>query len=143
MTMICGTGRKIRYSASQMQYLVHHTVPSPQVTLASLSGMPPERRELASQPRLTPDLPTLPNYPLTRGVHPPLLSPDCGSTRLRAPLNQSRLMPQRLTEITGLLLGEGRCAPSDHDLTGQLSGEPLGQRIVAAGRVSDEVAKAT
>jgi hypothetical protein len=52
-------------------------------------------------------------------------------------------MPQRLTEITGPLLGEGRVAPSDHDLTGQHSGEPLGQRIVVAGRVSDEVADAS
>src|ERR1035441_1406121 len=85
-----------------------------------------------------PDLPTLPNYPLTRGVHPPLLSPDYGSTRLRAPLNGLRLMPQRLTEVTGPLLGEGRVAPDDHDLTRQHSGEALGPRIVVAGRVSDE-----
>ncbi|MGA7910019.1 MAG: protocatechuate 3,4-dioxygenase subunit beta [Candidatus Dormiibacterota bacterium] len=85
---------------------------------------------------------SLPNYPPPQGVHPPLLSPDYLSTRLRAPRNQLRLMPQRLTEVTGPLLGEGRVGPTDHDLTQQHSGEPLGQRIIVAGRVLDEDGRA-
>ena len=89
-----------------------------------------------------PDRLSLPNYPPTRGVHPPLLSPGYESTRLRAPGNPLRLMPQRLTEVTGPLLGEGRVGPLDHDLTRQHSGEPQGQRIIVAGRVLDEGGRA-
>jgi protocatechuate 3,4-dioxygenase, beta subunit len=47
------------------------------------------------------------------------------------------MLPQRLTEITGPLLGEGRVTAADADLTAQHGGEPLGQRIVVAGRVLD------
>ena len=89
-----------------------------------------------------PDPPSLPNYPPPRGVHPPLLSPDYLSTRLRAPRNRLSLLPQRLTEVTGPLLGEGRVGPTDHDLTQQHSGEPIGQRIIVAGRVLDEDGRA-
>ena len=80
-----------------------------------------------------PDRLSLPHYPPTRGVHPPLLSPGYESTRLRAPGNPLRLMPQRLTEVTGPLLGEGRVGPLDHDLTRQHSGEPQGQRADKQG----------
>jgi protocatechuate 3,4-dioxygenase beta subunit len=85
-----------------------------------------------------PDSLKLPHYPHRTGVHPPLLSPEYGTTRLRAPSRPMRLMPQRLTEITGPLLGEGRLEPLDHDLTRQHEGEPHGQRIIVAGRVLDE-----
>jgi protocatechuate 3,4-dioxygenase beta subunit len=44
------------------------------------------------------------------------------------------LLPQKLTEITGPLLGEGRIGPRDNDLT---LGEPQGQRIIVHGRVLD------
>jgi protocatechuate 3,4-dioxygenase beta subunit len=71
------------------------------------------------------------------GVHPPLLSPDYRSTALRAPTRPLALLPHRLTEVTGPLLGEGRLGPLDHDLTRQHAGEPLGQRIIVHGRVRD------
>jgi len=47
-------------------------------------------------------------------------------------------LPHRLTEVTGPLLGEGRVGETDHDLTVQHGGEPLGERIVVFGRVLDE-----
>ena len=81
---------------------------------------------------------TVSTYPLTEGVHPPLRFPEYGSTRLRTPNTPLRLIPQRLTEITGPLLGEERVGPLDHDLTRQHDGEPQGQRIIVAGRVLDE-----
>src|SRR5450631_2188737 len=84
----------------------------------------------------------LPRYPIPRGVHPPLLSPAYESTRLRAPREPLRLLPQELTEITGPLLGEGRVGPLDHDLTRQHEGEPQGQRIIVTGRVLDEGGRA-
>jgi protocatechuate 3,4-dioxygenase, beta subunit len=68
------------------------------------------------------------------GTHPPLDSPSYGSTKLRHPSQQPVLLPQKLTEITGPLLGEGRIGPQDNDLTLQ---EPQGQRIIVHGRVLD------
>ncbi|MGX7672802.1 protocatechuate 3,4-dioxygenase subunit beta [Plantactinospora sp. DSM 117369] len=70
-------------------------------------------------------------------THPPMLFPDYGSTNLRAPRQPLALLPQRLTEVTGPLLGEGRLGELDHDLTRQHAGEPLGQRIIVHGRVLD------
>jgi protocatechuate 3,4-dioxygenase beta subunit len=70
-------------------------------------------------------------------VHPPLLSPGYGSTVLRAPQRPPTLLPQRLTEVTGPLLGQGRVGELDHDLTRQHAGEPLGQRVIVHGRVRD------
>lgn len=59
------------------------------------------------------------------------------STVLRSPLRPPIELPQRLTEITGPLLGESRVGAHDHDLTVQHDGEPIGQRIVVHGRVLD------
>jgi protocatechuate 3,4-dioxygenase beta subunit len=70
-------------------------------------------------------------------THPPLLSPAYGSTVLRAPSRPLVLLPQRLTEVTGPLFGAERLGPSDHDLTRQHDGEPIGQRIIVHGRVRD------
>ncbi|MDG4797878.1 protocatechuate 3,4-dioxygenase subunit beta [Micromonospora sp. WMMD1082] len=70
-------------------------------------------------------------------AHPPLLSPGYLSTVPRAPQQPLTYLPQRLTEITGPLLGEERLGELDHDLTRQHDGEPLGQRIIVHGRVLD------
>jgi protocatechuate 3,4-dioxygenase beta subunit len=72
-----------------------------------------------------------------RGLHPPLASPAYRSTILRAPAQAPVLLAQRLTEVTGPLLGEGRIGPDDNDLTRQHEGEPQGQRIIVHGRVLD------
>jgi protocatechuate 3,4-dioxygenase beta subunit len=80
----------------------------------------------------------LPHYPSVTGVHPPLDSPEYMSTRLRHPKQPLTLLPQRLTEITGPLLGEGRLGELDHDLTRQHADEPLGQRIIVHGHVMEE-----
>ncbi|MEV4624683.1 protocatechuate 3,4-dioxygenase subunit beta [Micromonospora sp. NPDC049523] len=80
----------------------------------------------------------LPTYrPDGDRTHPPLLSPEYGSTVLRAPSRPLVLLPQRLTEVTGPLLGAERLGPLDHDLTRQHDGEPIGQRIIVHGRVRD------
>ena len=71
-------------------------------------------------------------------THPPLDFPDYRSTRLRFPRRPLVPLPHRLTEVTGPLLGEGQVGERDHDLTVQHGGEPLGERIVVAGRVLDE-----
>jgi protocatechuate 3,4-dioxygenase beta subunit len=75
--------------------------------------------------------------PWDEGAHPPLDSPGYLSTKLRAPLNAPVDLPQRLTEVTGPLLGETLVTELDADLTRQHDGEPQGQRIVLHGRVLD------
>jgi protocatechuate 3,4-dioxygenase beta subunit len=80
----------------------------------------------------------LPRYPQDPvDSQPPLLYPEYVGSRLRAPLQAPVDLPQRLTEITGPLLGEGRVGPLDNDLTRQHAGEPIGQRIIVHGRVLD------
>ena len=70
-------------------------------------------------------------------THPPLDFPAYRATRLRHPSQLLVPLAHRLTEVTGPLLGEGRVAEGDHDLTVQHAGEPLGERIVVEGRVVD------
>lgn len=78
----------------------------------------------------------LPHYPSVAG-QPSLDFPDYRSTALRHPRQPLVLMPQRLTEVTGPLLGEDRVRPGDSDLTRQRAGEAIGQRILVSGRVMD------
>jgi protocatechuate 3,4-dioxygenase beta subunit len=68
-------------------------------------------------------------------THPPLDFPAYRATRLRVPGRALVPLPYRLTEVTGPLLGEGRVAEGDEDLTVQHVGVPLGERIVVGGRV--------
>jgi protocatechuate 3,4-dioxygenase beta subunit len=80
----------------------------------------------------------LPSYgkPLA-GNHPPLDFAGYRSTALRHPRQPLVLLPQRLTEVTGPLLGDGLVTGQDADLTAQRGGEPQGQRIVVFGQVRD------
>jgi len=71
------------------------------------------------------------------GTHPPFLSPDYRSTLVRAPLHAPVDLPQRLTEVTGPVLGHERVGELDHDLTRQHDDEPQGQRIIVHGQVRD------
>ncbi|MDR6145825.1 protocatechuate 3,4-dioxygenase beta subunit [Sphingomonas sp. SORGH_AS870] len=74
---------------------------------------------------------------------PPLLVPDYRSTATRAPLRPPIAIPPTLTETTGpggcwdRLMGSALA-----DLTKQHKAEPLGQRIIVAGRVLDEQGRA-
>ena len=79
----------------------------------------------------------LPHYPAVAGAHPPLDSPAYKSSVLRAPKQPLVPLPQRLTEITGPLLGAERVTAADADLTAGHPGEPLGERIIVTGRVLD------
>jgi protocatechuate 3,4-dioxygenase, beta subunit len=79
----------------------------------------------------------LPQYERPRGVHPPLDSPAYRSTALRHPREPLVVLPHRLTEVTGPLLGHDLVRPGDDDLTSGHAGEPVGQRIVVSGRVLD------
>jgi protocatechuate 3,4-dioxygenase, beta subunit len=71
------------------------------------------------------------------GTQPPLDSPGYNSTKLRHPKQPLVLLPQKLTEVTGPVLGPGRLGELDNDLTRQHTGEPQGQRIIVGGRLLD------
>jgi len=87
----------------------------------------------------TPDIGklVLPSYERPSGLHPPLDFDGYRSTALRHPKQPLVLLPHRLTEVTGPLLGEQLITATDADLTTQHDGEPQGQRIILTGRVLD------
>ena len=84
----------------------------------------------------------LPEYAKPQpGNHPPLDFPGYKSTALRHPKQPLVLLPQRLTEVTGPLLGDDLITMQDSDLTTQHDGEPQGQRIIVFGQVRDSGGK--
>jgi len=72
--------------------------------------------------------------------HPPYLYPGYKSTTLRAPTKPLVPIAHGRSELTGPLHGRESLGPLDADLTknGAKDGEPLGERIIVAGRVLDE-----
>ena len=68
---------------------------------------------------------------------PPYLFPAYRSTELRAPRKPLLLLPRSASSATGPVFGEDAVRDSDSDLTRQFDGEPLGERIVVTGRVTD------
>jgi protocatechuate 3,4-dioxygenase beta subunit len=82
-------------------------------------------------------------YPLkSLKAHPPYLSPAYVSTRIRSPKQPLIILPHTLSELSGPVYGHESVLPGDADLTRGHAGEPLGQRIVVAGRVLDEDGRA-
>jgi len=71
------------------------------------------------------------------GGQPPYLYPAYGSTLKRAPRRTPLRVPQTLSETTGPEFASGWAGAPAADLTRQHAGEPLGERIVVAGRVVD------
>ena len=73
-------------------------------------------------------------------VHPPYLHRDYKSTVLRSPRKPLVPLAQTLSELTGPVYGHDAVQPLDADLTKNAvqNGEPLGERIIIAGRVLDE-----
>jgi len=72
------------------------------------------------------------------GSQPDYLSPAYTSTVKRSPSQSLILLPQSLSTMTGPVFGHELVGASDHDLTCQHAGEPIGERIIVAGRVLDE-----
>ncbi|HEY0524366.1 MAG TPA: protocatechuate 3,4-dioxygenase subunit beta [Stellaceae bacterium] len=70
---------------------------------------------------------------------PPYLYPGYGSTVKRTPKRPLIRLDQTISEVTGpTFSGGGWAGPDLVDLTHQHKGEPLGERIIVAGRVLDE-----
>lgn len=71
------------------------------------------------------------------GLDPPYDYPAYLSTTLRAPKQPLLPLPLGLTESHGPVFGPSSVRPGDHDLTAGHAGEPLGERIVISGRLTD------
>ena len=67
-----------------------------------------------------------------------LLHPAYVSTVRRAPEIPPILLPHTVSELTGPLYGHNPIGETDNDLTRQHGGDPIGERIIVAGRVVDE-----
>jgi protocatechuate 3,4-dioxygenase beta subunit len=72
------------------------------------------------------------------GDDPHYLYPDYRSTARRGPKNPLLILPHTLSETTGPVFGDGTVHELDADLTRQHAGDPLGERIVVSGRVTDD-----
>jgi protocatechuate 3,4-dioxygenase beta subunit len=70
-------------------------------------------------------------------LDPPYRFDDYRSTRLRSPQQALVVPPPGLTELTGPRFGDGDVRDTDADLTMHSDGEPVGERIVVHGRVTD------
>jgi protocatechuate 3,4-dioxygenase, beta subunit len=73
-----------------------------------------------------------------RGSQPPLLHPPYRSTIRRAPSQPMIRLPERLSSLDEPVYGWWPVGETDNDLTRQQPEEPQGQRIIVAGRVTDE-----
>ena len=83
----------------------------------------------------------MPVHPFARpgaGAQPPYLYPDYASTVKRAPKRAPIRFEHTLSEVTGPQFADRWAGPDAIDLTRQHKGEPLGERIIVAGRVLDE-----
>lgn len=81
---------------------------------------------------------------LDSDVQPPRLHPDYKSTILRSPTRSLVFNKKTFTELTGPAFGSFNVNPLDHDLTknGIKNGEPIGERMVIHGQVTDEYGRA-
>jgi len=71
------------------------------------------------------------------GTQPEYLHPPYASSVKRAPTQPLVTLPGTLSEITGPTFPKKIVAPNAFDLTRQHKGEPIGERIVVSGRVTD------
>jgi len=72
------------------------------------------------------------------GTQPEFCFPPYVSSLARSPRLPLIVLPETLTERSGPVFGHGLIGKTDHDLTLQHDGEPLGERIFVHGRVLDE-----
>ena len=89
--------------------------------------------------RVNATMPRLPGYRRPpEDTQPAYLEPRYISTVKRAPTKPLVLLPHTLSEITGPVFGSGCLGPTDHDLTKQHIGDPIGERIIVSGHVLDD-----
>lgn len=72
--------------------------------------------------------------------HPRALHPPYRATVLRAPSHPRLSLLHSSSELSGPVFGEGDLGPHDHDLylNAQKDGEPIGERIIVYGTVTEQ-----
>lgn len=76
-----------------------------------------------------------------KGTQPAYDYPGYRSTAKRHPKRKLTRFEHTLSEVTGPVFGSGWAGPNRADLTRQHKGEPIGERIIVAGRILDENGK--
>jgi protocatechuate 3,4-dioxygenase beta subunit len=71
-------------------------------------------------------------------IDPPYLYPDYRSTQTRSPRRVLLPLPEELHDLRAPVLGDDSVAADEADLTVHGDGDPLGERIIVQGRVTDE-----
>lgn len=71
-------------------------------------------------------------------IDPPYRAEGYKSTLLRSPREPLVPMPGAIKSLRAPVFGYGEVSAQDADLTRQHAGEPLGERIIVAGRLIDE-----
>src|SRR5262249_23722838 len=81
--------------------------------------------------------------PRDRSWHPAADTPSYRSTTYRAPRRPLVLVPQSVGELSGPVFGDSAVDPLDSDLIRNYAttGDAIGERIIAHGRVLDENAR--
>jgi protocatechuate 3,4-dioxygenase beta subunit len=82
-------------------------------------------------------------HTLDWNIQPAYLTPGYKSTVLRSPRKPLIPMEHNLSELTGPVYGHDDLDPLDNDLTKNAAknGEPLGERIIVVGKVTDEAGR--
>ena len=75
--------------------------------------------------------------PRDHARHPPALTPDYKSSRLRAPGARLLRMPEG-SDLAGPVFGQDQLGALDADLIANHGGDPVGERILVHGRVQDQ-----
>jgi protocatechuate 3,4-dioxygenase beta subunit len=70
-------------------------------------------------------------------LDPPYLVHSYGSTHTRAPARRLLPLPAELVGRHGPVFGDAEIQPEDSDLTVGGGGEPIGERMIVCGRVTD------
>jgi protocatechuate 3,4-dioxygenase beta subunit len=70
-------------------------------------------------------------------IDPPYDYPDYVGNRLRSPRRPLVPIPRGLTELSGPVFDDAPITRDDTDLTRQHDGDPIGERIVVSGRITD------
>jgi len=75
---------------------------------------------------------------MTPELDPPYLYPDYRSTRLRSPRQALLPLAPGALDVPGPLVPRGFVRDGDNDLTRHGNGAPIGEKMVVAGRLTDE-----
>ena len=79
-----------------------------------------------------------PNLKVQEEIDPSYRCDAYRSTSLRSPREPLQAMPDAIRSLQAPVFGYGDLTAHDADLTRQHVGEPLGERIIVAGRLTDE-----